>query len=31
MLRSLVDGAGKIEIPFGSTDDLDTLLRSLDL
>ena len=31
MLRSLADGAGKIEIPFGSTDDLDTLLRSLDL
>ena len=31
MLRSLADGAGKIEIPFDSTDDLDTLLRSLDL
>lgn len=31
MLRSLQDGAGKIEIPFGSTDDLDSLLRSLDL
>jgi ParB family transcriptional regulator, chromosome partitioning protein len=27
----LADGAGKIEIPFDSTDDLDTLLRSLDL
>jgi ParB family chromosome partitioning protein len=31
ILRPLSDGAGKIEIPFGSTDDLDTLLRSLDL
>jgi len=31
MFRSLQDGAGKIEIPFASADDLDTLLRSLDL
>ncbi len=31
VLRSLTEGAGKIEIPFNSTDDLDELLRSLDL
>lgn len=31
ILRTISDGAGKIEIPFDSADDLDVILRSLDL
>lgn len=30
-LRTLPEGAGKIEIPYSSTNDLDDILRSLDL
>jgi ParB family chromosome partitioning protein len=31
VLRTISDGAGKIEIPYDSADDLDVILRSLDL
>lgn len=31
ILRNLQEGAGKIEIPFSSADDLDNILRSLDI
>jgi ParB family chromosome partitioning protein len=30
-LRTLPEGAGKIEIPYSSANDLDNILRSLDL